>query len=160
MKQSKGGFTLIETIIAIILLGIVALGLASFIFTSMEAWVLISGRDAAVSRARVAMNRMIAELRRVRKPQNLLTTTTSECRFIDLDAEQVDFQQSGSDLLRNSDILAAGLDTPTGLRFTYLDATGEVTATQLNMRSIRVWLSLSAGNQRTTLESSARIRNL
>ncbi|MDD4178472.1 MAG: hypothetical protein PHH14_00260, partial [Candidatus Margulisbacteria bacterium] len=63
-------------------------------------------------------------------------------------------------LFRNSDLLTTGLASPEGLRFTYLDTTGEATATKQNMRSIRVLLTLTSGTQRTTLESSARIRNL
>lgn len=157
---TKKGFTLIETIVTTTLLAIIALGIGSFIITSLQAWVFMSGRESAVGRTRSAMNRMTAELRRIKKPQNILVSENSECQFIDLDVNIVDFKQSGTNLLRDNDILATGLASPEGLRFTYLDSTGEATSTDLNVRSIRVWLSLTSGTQTTTLESSARIRNL
>lgn len=159
-NKQKRGVTLIESIMVIGLLTIIAFGIGSFIVTSMRAWLMVSGREAVLTKARVAMDRMVAELRRIRKPQNILVYTTSEVQFLDLSLNDIDFKQNGTNLLRNSDILATGLATPEGLRFTYLDATGEVTSVKQNIRSIRVWLYLSSQDQSITLESSARIRNL
>jgi prepilin-type N-terminal cleavage/methylation domain-containing protein len=158
--NNSGGFTLIETAIVISLLAVISFGIASFIMTSIQAWLLISQRDAVVGRSRTAMNRMVYELRRIKKPQNILTSEAAEVGFLDLDSQIVDFKQSGATLLRNADILATGLASPEGLRFTYLDATGEVTAVKQDMRSIRILLVLTSGTQLTTLESAARIRNL
>lgn len=121
----------------------------------MDAWIFASGRDSAVNKARVAMNRIVAELRQI---GSIEVYATSECRFIDISAQTIDFNRSGNNLLRGGDILATGLASPEGLRFTYLDANGKATSTEINISSIRVWLSLTSGNQRTTLESSARIR--
>jgi hypothetical protein len=156
----KKGASLAELVTVLTLLSIIAFGFSSYIFNSMQAWVLISSSDAAISTARISMSRILAELRRIKKPENILTSTTSECRFIDIDSQQVDFKQSGSDLLRNADILAAGLVTPDGLRFTYLNTSGEATSVKQDMRTIRVWIYLTAGPQRTMLESSARIRSI
>ncbi|MEO0094170.1 MAG: prepilin-type N-terminal cleavage/methylation domain-containing protein [candidate division WOR-3 bacterium] len=154
------GYTLIEAIIVITLIAIIAFGFGSFIVTAMQNWILVSSRDSLVNNARHAMNRLTAELRRIRKPQNILTYTTSEVEFIDIDANTINFKQSGVNLLRNTDVLVTNLATPEGLRFTYLDATGEVTNVKQNIRSIRVWVYLISKDQFTTLESSARIRNL
>ena len=161
MKLSKkSGYTLIEMVMILTLIAILSFGMAVFIVNSMQAWILISGWESAVTTARKAMDRMVAELRRIKKPENILVYTTAEVQFLDIDANTVDFKQSGTNLLRNTAVLATGLASPEGLRFTYLNATGEVTGIKQDMRSIRVWLSLSSGAQRTTLESSARIRNL
>jgi len=158
--NNSNGFTMIETIIVISLLAVISFGIAGFIMTAMQAWLLISQRDSAVNNSRVAMSRMMYDLRRIKKPQNIITAEATECGFLDIDSQTIDFKQSGTELRRNSDLLATGLASPEGLRFTYLDATGEATATKQNMRSIRVLLTLTSGTQRATLESSARIRNL
>lgn len=159
MKSGKG-LSLIETIVVVTLMAIITFGIGIYITTSMQAWILISGREAAVSTARAAMNRMVAELRCIRDVQSF---EASKCDFTDIDMNSIVFVQSGSDLLRNflgnPNILATGLSLTDGLHFTYLDATGEVTAVKENIRSIRVKLYLSSGAQYTTLESSARIRN-
>jgi type II secretory pathway pseudopilin PulG len=159
MKSSKG-LTLVEAIVVVTLMAIITFGIGIYITTSMQAWILISGRDAAVTTARTAMNRMVSELRCIREIQSF---EASKCDFIDIDMNNIVFMQSGSNLLRtflgSSNILATGLSLTEGLRFTYLDATGEVTAVKENIRSIRIKLYLSSGAQYTTLESSARIRN-
>ena len=142
------------------LIAILSFGMGNFIITMMRSWVLISSRDSAANRGRVAMNRMLSELRRLKKPNNIITYTTSEVRFLDISSQDIDFKQTGSNLYRNSDILATNLITPEGLRFTYLGSTGEVVSAKQNICSIRVWLYLSGGTERITFESSARVRNL
>ncbi len=156
----KRGFTMIEAVVVLVLVAVVMLGLAGVITTVMRSYVLIAGRDAAMGKARSAMNRMLTEIRLTRKPQNITTYATSEIEFINLNNQTINFKQSGSDLLRNSATLETGLMTPIGLRFTYLGTTGEVTAVKNDIRAVRIWLYISGGTERITLESSARIRTL
>jgi len=161
MRLNKPGFTLVESIIATVLLAILLVGLSTFLITTFRAWVIISGRDSAVTRARGAMNRVTAEIQRIKQPNNISTPlSSSTLTFQDISNVTVTFSQESTNLRRNSDILATGLATPEGLRFTYLGSAGDVVTVKQAIRSIRVWLSLSSGSQQTTLESSARIRNL
>jgi hypothetical protein len=162
MKSSnKKGLNLVEAIITIVLLAVIFSSISTFIITALRAWVIVSGRDSAVGLARSAMNRVTAEIRRVNTLTSISTPlATSKLQFQDIGGTTIIFSQEGTNLRRNSDILLTGLATPTGLSFTYLGPTGEVVSAKQNIRSIRVWLSLSAGTQRTTLESSARVRNL
>jgi len=151
---------LIEAVVVLMLLSIIAFGFGNFIITSMQSSVFISGRETVTNNARSGMNRMVAELMRINRTQNILVAATAECQFRDLDSSLIDFKQSGTNLLRNSDVLATGLGSPEGLRFTYLNQSGSVTGVIQNIRSIRVWLFLSSGGRIATLESSARIRNI
>lgn len=160
INRKRYGFTLIEAVMVIALIGIISVGIGSFILTATQAWVLITGREAAINTSRTAMNRMTAEMRRIMRPSAIIVANPAECQFTDLDGQTIDYRQDGANLMRNADILAAGLETPSGLAFTYLDGSGEVTAVVTNVRSIRVRLSLVSGTQRAALESSARIRNL
>lgn len=166
MKSNKAapagrqGFTLIEAVIVLAIVAVLSFGLGNFIFESVQAWLSVSGRNSAADKARVAMTRMTAEIRRVKKPQNIQTFISSEFQFIDVDNQNIDFKQTGTDLLRNSDILSSGLLSAGGLQFTYLDENGSITSVKKDIRSVRILLSLISGNQITTLESSSRIRNL
>lgn len=159
MKHTKG-FTLIEVVIVISLLMVFSYNIGSFIFTATQSWLQISGREPTVNNTRVALNRMLLELRRIKKPQNITIFTTSECQFLDLDNQTIDYKQTGANLMRNADVMSTGLSTPTGLRFTYLDANSNQTATKQSIRCIRVWLSVLNSGRGITLESSARLRNL
>lgn len=166
MKSNKAvpagrqGFSLIEAVIVLFLVAVLTFGLGSFIFETIQAWLSVSGRNSATNKASMAMNRITREIRRVKKPQNIQVFTSSEFQFVDIDSQTVDFKQTGSDLLRNGDVLASGLLSPIGLEFTYLDRNGSVAGAKQDIRSVRIWLSLVSGNQLTTLESSSRIRNL
>jgi len=159
-NNSRNGFTLVETVILITLVSVLTVFLGGFVLTFSRAWLSIQGRDTAVGSARFGMNRIIAEIRTANTTDGLSTITTSECSFTDIDGQSIDYKQNGTSLMRNTDILLSNLSTPEGLRFTYLDALSSPTATKKNIRAIRVWLYVTAGDQRVTLESSARLRNI
>ena len=142
------------------LVAVIAVFIGGFVLTFSQAWFSIQGRDTAVGSARFGMNRIIAELRRINTTDGLSSIEAHECSFTDIDGQTIDYKQSGPNLMRGSDVLITNLGTPEGLRFTYLDALSAQTATKKNIRSIRVWLYVTAGDQHTTLESSARIRNI
>ena len=151
---------MIEAVIVMLLVAVLSMGIGSFILTAMQAWVVVSQRGSQLNVGRVAMNRMTAEIRRVRALAFLTTYTVTRCAFTDMNNNPIDYQQSGTSLMRNSDVLAGGLASPGGLRFDYLNALGGTASGTPEMRSIRVKITLVSGTQRMTLESSARIRNL
>ncbi|MCU0641132.1 MAG: hypothetical protein MUC35_03465 [Candidatus Margulisbacteria bacterium] len=158
--HKRPGFTLIEAVMIIVLLAIISFGIGNFIVTMLNGWVVISGRESALSRGRSALSRMLVELRGLKKPNNISIYTSSDLEFQAVTTAVIRFRQSGTDLLRNSDILVTTLATPEGLRFTYLGATGEVVTAKQDIRAIRVWLLITGGSGLVTLESSARVRNL
>jgi len=142
------------------LVSVITVLLGGFVLTFSRAWFAIQGRDSAVGSARFGMNRMVAEIRQINPTDGLHAFGTSYCPITLVDGQNVEFRQTGTNLMRNADILLTNLSTPEGLRFTYLDALGEQTITFKKVRAIRVWLYITAGGQRVTLESSARIRNI
>jgi type II secretory pathway pseudopilin PulG len=159
-RKPKSGFTLIELTIIIAVLAIISFIVASIVTKAADAWVFVKARETALSQGRMAVERMVRELRAINKPVNIITATTTECEFINTTSATVNFRQSGSDLMRNSDILTSGLVIPEGLRFTYYDANLNTTSTKQSMRYITIRLQLIRGSQDITLEDSARIRNL
>jgi prepilin-type N-terminal cleavage/methylation domain-containing protein len=155
----KQGFTLIEAVMVMALLAVLSFGIGNFIVSTMNLWVYVAGRQDTVKAAQNAMNRMVAEIKDIK---TLSTKASAEINFTDIDSNQIDFKQTGTTLYRvsgsNNDILATGLGSPEGLRFTYLDTNEAVTAVAANVRSVRITLTMTAGSQRATLESGARIR--
>ena len=163
-KNSKG-YTLIEAAVVFLLVAIISFGIGSFMVSSTKLWLFISGRQSAVKISQSAMNRLVGEIRKIKSKNDLLKAQTWEVQFNTIDsATNEDFKQVGSNLMRvsgaNSNILAAGLISPEGkgLVFTYLNSTDAVTSVPNQIRSIRIWLNLSANGQSVTLESSARMR--
>ncbi len=158
--MQKRGFTLVEAVMVIAISSILALGIGNFIITSLQAWLLISQRDAALNGARAAMNRMVSEIRLANKPQNISLAAGSELRFSDLQNQSIDYRQSGTDLLRNQDVLASGLATSEGLVFTYLNSSGGSAESRVAVASVRIRIRITTPAQSFMLESSSRIRNL
>ncbi|MBN3032905.1 MAG: hypothetical protein JW873_02305 [Candidatus Saganbacteria bacterium] len=155
----KKGYTLIEAVTVLTLLAVLSFGIGNFIVSAMNLWVYVSGRQDAVKISQNAMNRMVAEIKDI---STLTTKATAEIYFTDIDGNTIDFRQTGTTLYRiyngTSDILATGLGSPEGLRFTYLDTNEAIATAPGNVRSVRITLTMVAGSQRATLESGARIR--
>lgn len=63
MLNSKSGFTLIELIVVIVILGIIGAGSANFIGLGANLYVDAVGRDQVVSQTRYAMERITREIR-------------------------------------------------------------------------------------------------
>jgi len=159
-KKLKSGFTLIELTIIIVVLAVIAFVVAAIITQAADAWLFVKARETALSQGRMAVERMVRELRAINRPVNIITATTTECEFINTASATVKFNQSGANLMRNNDILVSGVVSPEGLQFSYYDANLNTTSTKQNMRYITVRLQLIRGDQDITLEDSARIRNL
>ena len=158
--MNNKGFTLIELIMVLVILSIFSFTFATFISEATDAWFFIKSRSTASGTARYALNRITSELRRINNPSQISTMNASECQFTSIDSSSVNFKQVGTNIQRNSDILASGAVNPNGLIFTYLDSAGGTTAVSSEVRSIRVRVSIFRNQETSVLESSARIRNL
>lgn len=156
----KKGYTLIELIIVIFVLAILAFIFGALITKATDAWIFVKIRESSLGSARLSMNRILSELRRVQNPGLVDVMTPSECGFTDIDSNAVNFKQSGTDLLRNSDVLASNLDAQNGLVFTYLDENSNVATTNATLRIIAVKLTFNKNSQLITFESAANVRNL
>ena len=148
----RRGFTIIETIIVVVLVGILSLFFAVYIREGFGAWQFLSGQKSITLSSRAALNRVVKELR---QNTEIKTHTSKEVSFLDVDNNVVTFSQSGSNLLRDSDILLQNLQD---LKFTYLDKDGNETAIPSDIRVIRCRLTVVKGENKFVLESAARIR--
>lgn len=158
MKNMKA-FTLIELVIVITAFVVLGAMFSSFITKAAESWAFVKSRESAVSSSRRTVNRIISELRRIKSPSKIITFTTSQCTFEDIAGAAIDFHQAGTNIYRNSDVLADSV-LPSGLAFTYYDGAGSVTATAANIRVIKVNISVNKSGEIVSMESSARVRNL
>lgn len=156
--MTRKGFTIIEMVMVIVVVGIISFVFAIYIREGFSAWEFLSGQKSMAMSTRAAINRVVKELKRVKQSTNILTHTTKEVSFIDVEDNTVTFSQSGSDLLRGSDVLLENLRDPCGLQFTYLDKDGNQTAITSDMRVVRCLLTVVKGDNKFVVESAARIR--
>lgn len=78
MRENNDGFTLIELVAVIVLLGIVALGSTQFIRQSTEIYVDAATRDRLQQQARFAIERMTRELRNA-LPGSVRVDASGQC---------------------------------------------------------------------------------
>jgi len=155
----KKGVTLIETIIVIVLIGIISMVFAVYIREGFDAWTFISGQKGLAFETRAAIYRVVREFKRINHNLNISTHTTQQITFVDLDNNTITFSQEGTRLRRNSDILLENLKNPGGLTFSYLDKTGNPAIYRENIYTVRLRLITLKGQNRFVIESAAALRN-
>ena len=158
--MSRKGFTLIELILVIVTVGIIAAALTPFISSAVDSWFFTSTEREIVFSARLAMNRMVREIRQIKNTASITTFTSTAFSFQDINDTNINFQQTGSSLERNSYELTDKLQDPGGLEFTYLDSDGADPDTQDDIRMVRIKLILLLGDNSITIQSLARFRNV
>lgn len=157
--MNKRGYTLIETIVVITILAIFSFVFSIFITQAVDSWLFSKLRGDALGSSRYAINRITSEMRRIKNLSSITVATSSECQFIDLDDNTVDFKQVSDSLYRNADVIITGLVAPSGLNFSYLDSSLNPTATIQNVRVIRIRISVVRNQETVILENSVRVRN-
>lgn len=159
-NMNKKSFTLIEMVLVTTILAVIAVAVAPYITIALDSWVVNKTERNLVFSARLATNRMVREMREIKDTASITTFTSTEFEFMDINDNTINYQQSTSLLLRNFDELTDQLQDPGGLTFTYLDSSGNPTATKNDIRMVRITLVLISGDISIAIESLAKLRNV
>src|SRR3989344_3293103 len=154
MNNHKG-FTLIEMIMVITLLGIVAAIIAIPLLQGARGWFDATTREGITQSGRIGIERMTREIRNTaRKSDNtpcisaaLATSFTFSDMSGDLTAcNTITFSWAGAGnpIIRGADTLADNIQT---LAFTYYDSTNAVTAVAANIRRISIEIESTKGSE-------------
>ena len=120
MKNQKG-FSLIEMMVVVVILGLIVLGLVTFFTGGAKSWVAGQSQLKAQREARQAIDRMVREIRH----GELVTTSTTNSIEVDVPAlgsepsYNVTYNLSGTIISRDGNPLINNVKT---LEFTYPDA--------------------------------------
>jgi prepilin-type N-terminal cleavage/methylation domain-containing protein len=149
--KSKG-FTLIELIMVIVLSSILASIGSYVLLAGFKAWFANQNVMAANNQARMALERMTRDIHAVASAASITTATASQFTFTNIGGTSITYQRTGSQLMRNTQVLA---DNISSLSFSYLDRNAATTAVLANIRYISISLVISQGSaqypMRTTL---------
>lgn len=156
------GVTLIELIMAITIVGILAAVSSLYIKETIDLWRFLSFRSEAVSQGRMALLRMEREIRQIKDNASVSAANSSQFRFLDNNNVDINFNLSGSSLMRNADILSSGAS---GLTFTYYNRANQVIASPMvspttNIYRIDISITIQSGGQSKTLRTQVYPRNL
>jgi prepilin-type N-terminal cleavage/methylation domain-containing protein len=153
MKSKKRqGFTLIELIVVILLVAIISIGVASLLNQGFQAY--SSGKNLinADWETRVALERMSREIRSIPSTNSIITAQPGVFNFIDNYGNNIAYQLSSTQLMRNSQVLA---DSVQNLAFTYYANNGTA-VTDVNLTNY-IGVSVTINYQGTSSTFSTTI---
>ena len=157
------GFTLIELIIVIVILGIIVAIGAPLLLSVSDSLAFLVARTAIDQAADIALSRMTREMRRLKDDSSVNTATSSQFSFDDVNSNTISYSLSSTDLMRNSDILASDVQN---LSFTYYDDSGSTISTpvvspqETDIRSIEISCEFQSSGETLYYKSQVRPRNL
>lgn len=155
--KKQSGFTLIEFVVVIVIMGIIAAISSQMIATGLTSY--LSNKDVlnATAQARLAIERITRDIRSVRSSSDISTATATQFTFTDTNGNSISYTLSGTSLMRGSQVLADGIAS---LSFTYYDKNGSAGPATANIRYVTVALNVTQGNTNFNVDTTVYPRNL
>jgi prepilin-type N-terminal cleavage/methylation domain-containing protein len=166
-NPQSNGFTLVEIVLTIVLIGIVSGIAAVIIMQGARSASSVKSRVEAHEQARFAIDRMSRELLLIRSRaavpvDDIIAMNATTLEYNDITGAHIGFRLNGNTLERYDgswQTLSTGITAPGGTLFTYLDANGNPTAAQAALWNIQVGLVATQGPESLTLRTTVHPRN-
>lgn len=144
----KRGFTFVETILAIIIVGAIAGVAAKVLIAGLDVYALVVNRHDASQTARLAMERMVDEIVTV-EWTDITGMYNTRFSFRDIDGHGTNFKtrivskggQSVNCIYRDEDFLGGSVSS---FDFDYFDANGNSTIWSWQVRRINIEFNIDA----------------
>lgn len=153
---AKKGFTLVEMVAVITILGIVGMVSSYVIFESTKVYARTLPWLDASYQCRLAVEQMKSELRDL-EPGSLTTFTPIALTFQLLSGQPLTYSLAGSNLLRNGDLLAKGVQA-FSLTYRKRDGTSALIAADVHL--LELDLTVQAGGQTCRVQTAVFPRSL
>lgn len=161
--ENQQGFTLIELVLTIILVGIIA-GMASvFLRQGLNAFVAEDARADITNQGRLAIERMAREMRMIRSRTaadlpGCCTNPSTTFNFIDMSGSNITYSLTGNTITRNLIPLAAGDVVTVDFRHYQQDGV-TLAATAAQVWSIQVDLTVTKSGESQAYRVRVHPRN-
>lgn len=171
---SRKGFTLLEIIMVIVLLGIVSVVTGALLFQGTRAFQVMDVRGDLKSSGTAAIERMTKEMRQIRctsagstctaQSNDITNMTAGELRFVNSNNEGRGFRVSSGNLLLRLGSTAGDPEytlsgNAASITFDYLKKDGTAASVSTDIWTINVTLSLANGQETINLMASVHPRN-
>lgn len=161
------GFTLIETVVSMVLLTVFSMGVFMFIQPITDLWQTKSFQQDSAFEARLALMRMAREIEEIRDRESITLASSNSFSFTDVDNQTIAYVLSSGTLSRNSVPL---LKNVTSVQFQYIGQTSggvdttivspAVSPSSTDIRRIQLTLSVAANGNSATVQTQIHPRNL
>ena len=163
--KNQKGFSLIEMMVVVVILGLIVLGLVTFFTGGAKSWVAGQSQLKAQREARQAIDRMVREIREGKNIINDLADISDADSIVvfipDLGSKpayKATYDLSGTIVQRNSNPL---IDNVQSLVFTYFDNSGNLVAPE-NASKVHIDLKVDVDKDSkpdVTLNTDVNLRN-
>ena len=156
------GYTLVEILLAMTLLGILVSATSLVFKPVLDTWALNVPRNEITDSSSYALSRMSSEIAQIKDASSVVIATSGRFKFTDISDNAVDYSLSGTNLMRNSNIMARNVQS---LVFSYFDvndqtlATPQVSPSSTDIWRVRLQVTTQKGGQTETMEFSIHPRN-
>jgi len=116
--DSQNGYTLVEVILTIVILGIISTFVGMFMFYDVNMYKHVKSGTEDVQESRMAVQRMSTELRQIASSDSISSANQTSIQFYDVEGDQILYQYSGGILFRNG---AQMLNSVKTFQFSYFD---------------------------------------
>lgn len=156
-KEKKQGFTLIEVIIVILILGVIVSVGGVLLGLGFRGGFASKDLVYAASMARVAIGRMGDDILNARSATAAnLSLNSNSITFASNDGISISYSLSGTNLMRNSKILSKDIGA---LNFTYYDQIFSTTSIPSDVRCIQINMTVTYNNSTNNLTTLVCPRN-
>ena len=159
----ESGFSLVELVLTITILGVLAFGFGRFFVESARAYDWTSDQAALSPSARLAFSRVLRETSGIRSAGSITTMTSRQLAFKNIDNDSLVVAWNGAPggdltLSRNgtSTTLAGDVDS---LGISYFTSSGAAATLPSQVWRLKMRLRLARGTHQVTCGSSVYVRN-
>jgi prepilin-type N-terminal cleavage/methylation domain-containing protein len=154
-NRKQCGYSILELILVIVLIGIIAGILARMFLWGMDIFNFVSDRKDVVQTSRIGMKILSKDLRSLQSTDDIVSASSSELEFYNPDDEEIVFSYSSGTVSRNSNSMIEDLSS---FLFTYYEVDGDTIATPVedvsDIWKIKYTLNATVGGNPVHMESS------
>lgn len=157
MYTKKGGFTLIELMATIVLMGIISVMVGHVLLNGYQNFITSQTISQTDWKGLLVLERMSNDIHTIRSANDISIIGANQLVFIDVNSNTVQYQLSGNSLLRNSQTLVNGIQS---FNLSYLDKNGSVTAVPSFVRYVLISVAIAQDNLAQSYSTMAATRGM
>jgi prepilin-type N-terminal cleavage/methylation domain-containing protein len=155
--RSGSGYTLVEMVVSITILGIIGLVCSGVILESMRVYSRTVPALDAGYKTDLALRTMKRDIRDLQNTASISSLSATAFTFKDSASNTIAYAMSNGDLTRNGNLLAEGV---TSLTFRYWQSNGSTASTAAKVHRIEVDFTVQNGSETSRARTQIFPRNL
>ena len=162
----KKGFTLMELVVVMVVVGVLSVTIAPFIKVNIDSYIQVRNGKDAMQAARIALNRMIEEIKRIPSPNNFIGGYSTSISFRMSDGVRITYKFNssyGTITRRRGGFFSDYIVLLKGVRafnLTYFGDDGRASSSApSDIRRIKIEINLGTDQQNFTLSKEVTPRS-